>query len=58
VGGCFSGFLRGFLRKHGARMWFFDGVIVVGCVVNVVKKHHQNRPLKNTPLSADLFFDT
>jgi hypothetical protein len=27
-------------------MWFFDGVIVVGCVVNVVTKHHENRALK------------
>jgi hypothetical protein len=31
-------FLQGFLRKDGARWWFFDGVIVVECMVNVVKK--------------------
>ncbi|MBB5344525.1 hypothetical protein HDF10_002504 [Edaphobacter lichenicola] len=31
----------GFLPKHGGWVWFFDGVIVVECVVNVVKKHHR-----------------
>jgi hypothetical protein len=33
-------FFWGFLRKHGGWVWFFDGVIVVECVVNVVNKHH------------------
>jgi hypothetical protein len=39
-------FFPGFLRKHGAWMWFFGGVFVVECVVNVVKTHHQSRLLK------------
>ncbi|MBB5316603.1 hypothetical protein [Tunturibacter empetritectus] len=30
----------GFLQKHGGWVWFFDGVIVVECMVNVVKKRH------------------
>jgi hypothetical protein len=29
-------FYRGFLEKAGARTWFFGGVSVVECVVNVV----------------------
>jgi len=33
-------FLQGFLQKRGAKVWFFDGEIVVECVVNVVKKLH------------------
>jgi hypothetical protein len=35
-------FFQGFLQKHGTWSWFFAGVIVVECVVNVVTKHHQN----------------
>jgi hypothetical protein len=33
-------FLQGFLQKRGAKVWFFDGEIVVECVVNVVKKNY------------------
>jgi hypothetical protein len=36
VFGCFAGFLRGFLGKMGVWSWCFDGVIVVGCVVEMV----------------------
>jgi hypothetical protein len=32
----FAGFLRGVLRKVGVWSWCFDGVIVVGCVVEMV----------------------
>jgi hypothetical protein len=33
---CFVGFLRGVLLKVGVLSWCFDGVIVVGCVVEMV----------------------
>jgi hypothetical protein len=32
----FAGFLKGVLRKVRVWLWCFDGVIVVGCVVDVV----------------------
>jgi hypothetical protein len=50
-------FFRGFLRKHGVWMRFFAGVIVVECAVNVVTKHHQNRPLKIRHILAIYVFD-
>jgi hypothetical protein len=32
----FAGVLRGVLEKVWCRTWFFDGEVVVFCVVNVV----------------------
>jgi hypothetical protein len=40
------GVSQGFLRKVWCRTWFFGGVIMVNCVVNVVLKHRIFRDLK------------
>ena len=36
----FTGFFNGGRGKEGVCVWFFDGEIVVKCVVNVVLKRH------------------
>jgi hypothetical protein len=33
-----SAFLQGVLAKSACKMWFFDGVFVVNCGINVVFK--------------------
>jgi hypothetical protein len=53
---CFAGVFEGYFGKNGALGWFFDGVFVVNCMVNVDRKRSLIRPQKMRHASEVYFW--